>query len=619
MVDDADGVGLGDTLGAPVPVPAKSSSQPTLAVGPPLYDAPIRFDLAPTARYRLGHLVARGGMGEVRVAFDDQLGREVAVKRIRGEAEPTPDQIARFVREARVQGWLEHPAVVPVHDIAVDADGRPFFVMKRLAGTEMSELLDRMRSGREPDPAASRRRMLRAFADVCLAIEFAHSRGVIHRDLKPANIMLGDFGEVYVLDWGIARATAVDAGRPAATGDYDPTASGQTQAGTILGTPAYMAPEQLAGERAGPAADIYALGAVLYEIAAGVTLHPATRGVADAYRAVETRPSASGHWPECPPEIDAICERACALDPGERFASARALHIAIQAFLEGDRDVAARAELARHHVALARAARASGDGEAARQAAMRAAGRALALDPTATEAADVVTELMLAPPRTIPRAVHDRMEAIDVETGRAQGRMGAIAISGYLGFVPLLMWTGVRDVGLVIAFAIAALVSSLQIYWMTRSDKIPTASIYLSAAINAVLIGVVCRIVGPFIIAPTLVVTMLMAYAVHPRFGAMPIVAALLAAGVAIPWALELAGVVAPTYQFVGGTIVLTSPAIAFTSVPVQLAFAVMLVLLVAIVAVLLRTMAMRQHDATRQIELQAWHLRQVVPTTPGR
>jgi serine/threonine-protein kinase len=604
MVDDPERPGRA-RMGA--------GSEPTLAIGPPLYDAPLRLDLPPTARYRLGHLVGRGGMGEVRIAYDDQLGREVAVKRIRGEDEPTPDQLARFVREARVQGWLEHPAVVPVHDIAVDADGRPFFVMKRLAGTEMSELLDRVRSGREPDPAACRRRMLRAFADVCLAIEFAHSRGVIHRDLKPANIMLGDFGEVYVLDWGIARAAAADAGRPMPHGDYDPSATRQTRAGTILGTPAYMAPEQLAGHRVGAAADIYALGCVLYEIAAGVTLHPATRGVADAYCTVDARPSA--HWAECPPEIDAICERACAIDPGDRFESARALHIAIQAFLEGDRDVAARAELARHHVALARAARASGDGEAARQAAMRAAGRALALDPTATEAADLVTELMLAPPTKVPREVHDRMEAIDLETGRTQGKLGAIAISGYLGFVPLLVWTGVRDVAMVIAFAAVALASSLQIYWMTRKDAIPTKAIYASAVINAVLIGVVCRIVGPFLIAPTLVVTMLMAYAVHPRFGDMRIVSLVLIAGVAIPWALELAGVLAPTYRFTGGRIELMSPVIAWTSAPAQIAFGAMLVLLVAIVAVLLRTMAVRQHEATRQIELQAWHLRQVVPT----
>src|SRR5262249_27012839 len=140
---------------------------------------------------------------EVVLARDEHIGRDVAVKRIRS-ADPSPEQLARFLREARVQGGLEHPAVVPVHDLAVDRDGRPFFVMKRRTGTTLLELLRRLRAGREDEDAA-RRRMLRAFVDVCLAVEFAHSRGIVHRDLKPANIMLGDFGEVYVLDWGVAR------------------------------------------------------------------------------------------------------------------------------------------------------------------------------------------------------------------------------------------------------------------------------------------------------------------------------------------------------------------------------------------------------------------------------
>jgi serine/threonine protein kinase len=164
-------------------------------------------------RYRFGEVIGVGGMGEVVLAHDEHIDRDVAVKRIRS-AVPSPEQRARFVREARVQGGLEHPAVVPVHDLAVDRDGRPFFVMKRLTGTTLLALLQRLRTGDE-DESAARRSMLRAFVDVCLAIEFAHSRGIVHRDLKPANIMLGDFGEVYVLDWGVARAFGRRAGHPA--------------------------------------------------------------------------------------------------------------------------------------------------------------------------------------------------------------------------------------------------------------------------------------------------------------------------------------------------------------------------------------------------------------------
>ena len=228
-------------------------------------------------RYRFGEVLGEGGMGEVLLAHDEHIGRDVAVKRIRA-TQPSPEELSRFVREARVQGCLEHPAVVPVHDLAVDRDGRPFFVMTRLTGTTMLELLGKLRAGSEADAAAARRRLLHAFADVCLAVEFAHSRGIIHRDLKPANIMLGDFGEVYVLDWGVARAlTEADPdGPPSASRPFaaDLTLeTGDTLIGTVLGTPAYMAPEQLAGDRAGPAADIYALGCILYEITAGVALH----------------------------------------------------------------------------------------------------------------------------------------------------------------------------------------------------------------------------------------------------------------------------------------------------------------------------------------------------------
>jgi hypothetical protein len=128
-----------------------------------------------------------------------------------------------------------------------------------------------------------------------------------------------------------------------------------------------------------------------------------------------------------------------------------------------------------------------------------------------------------------------------------------------------------------------------------------------------VLIGLVCRIVGPFVIAPTLVLTTLMAYAIHPMFGQIRVVAAILTAGVAVPWILEVLGVLSPTYEFAHGAIILTSPAVEFSAQPVQLAFAVLLVLLVAIVAVLLRAMSTRQREVTQQIELQSWHLRQVV------
>ncbi|HEX7699770.1 MAG TPA: serine/threonine-protein kinase, partial [Kofleriaceae bacterium] len=140
-------------------------------------------------RYRLGRRIGKGGMGEVMAARDEQVGRDVAIKRMRA-ANPSERAIARFLREASVQGRLEHPAIVPVHEIGRDDDNLPFFVMKKLAGTSLAAIV----SYRDE---ATQQRMLRAFVDVCLAMEFAHVRGIVHRDLKPDNIMLGDFGEVY--------------------------------------------------------------------------------------------------------------------------------------------------------------------------------------------------------------------------------------------------------------------------------------------------------------------------------------------------------------------------------------------------------------------------------------
>ncbi|HEU0031407.1 MAG TPA: protein kinase [Kofleriaceae bacterium] len=566
-------------------------------------------------RYRIGALLGHGGMGEVLLATDEYIGREVAVKRIRATS-PSAEELQRFVREACLQGRLEHPAVVPVHDLAIDADGKPFFVMKKLAGTDMHELLKRLRAGDERDEVGQRRRMLRAFADVCLAVEFAHSRGIIHRDLKPANIMLGDFGEVYVLDWGVAGTLHAedDPVRPPSDQFVLPLESGETKVGTVLGTPAYMAPEQLAGDRAGPAADIYALGCILFEIVSGEPLHPRTRAIGQALTLADARPSQ--RRPDAPPELDAICLRATAIEAEERFPSARALGAAVQAYLDGNRDVTVRRELAQHHIADARAALAGGEDQEHRIAAMRAAGRALALDPTSTEAADLVTHIMLQPPREVPAEVESHLAQLETETARSQGRLAALSMLGYLAFVPFILWTGIHQPLYVLAIIVLVAIGGMHVFTLTRRETISTGAVYTNAAINGLLIAIVGRMVGPIIVAPTLAVTTLVAYASHPLFGRIRIVWLIIALSVLGPWVLELAGVLPPTYYYDAGKLVLSSPTITFSQAPTDIAFALMLVTFLSVVAILLRTVANRQRDATRQLELHAWHLRQIVPTS---
>src|SRR6476469_2007000 len=154
-------------------------------------------------RYRLARLIGKGGMGEVMAARDEQVGRDVAIKRMRA-ASPSERSIQRFLREASIQGRLEHPAIVPVHEIGRDSDGLPFFAMKKITGTTLSDLL--------VENELPLQKLLRGFANVCLAVEFAHVRGIVHRDLKADNIMMGDFGEVYVLDWGVAKVAGEEDG-----------------------------------------------------------------------------------------------------------------------------------------------------------------------------------------------------------------------------------------------------------------------------------------------------------------------------------------------------------------------------------------------------------------------
>ncbi|MBL9019023.1 MAG: serine/threonine protein kinase, partial [Myxococcales bacterium] len=161
--------------------------------------------------YTLGDLLGRGGMGEVVNAHDQRIGRDVALKRLTAEA-PGATEVNRFLREARIQARLDHPAIPPVYELGTDEQQRPFFTMKRLAGRTLREMIN------TEQPASQR--LLRALAEVCLAVEFAHQHGVVHRDLKPSNIMLGDFGEVYVLDWGLARVLD-DAPAEVVTRDLD--------------------------------------------------------------------------------------------------------------------------------------------------------------------------------------------------------------------------------------------------------------------------------------------------------------------------------------------------------------------------------------------------------------
>ncbi|MCA9636037.1 MAG: serine/threonine protein kinase, partial [Myxococcales bacterium] len=316
-----------------------------------------------TRRYQRQRLLASGQMSSLHLCRDHLIGRAIALKTLTADRQGRREAELRFLREAAIQGQLEHPAIVPVYDLGVDPEGSIYFTMKRIRGITLDEIIDSLAWDRPGFRAEyTRHRLLRALASVCLAVDFAHRRGIVHRDLKPSNIMLGDFGEVYVLDWGLARIDPTLADE-AETSSRTPAAAYyalRTLPGALLGTPGYMAPEQLgAAEEVGPAADVYALGAILFEVLAGSRLHdheePADR-VRSTIQGIRARPSERAPELAIGPELDAICERATALHPDARYPGARELFDALDRFLAGERDHELRRELADRHVAAGLAA-----------------------------------------------------------------------------------------------------------------------------------------------------------------------------------------------------------------------------------------------------------------------
>jgi serine/threonine-protein kinase len=303
-------------------------------------------------RFRILRPHARGGLGEVFVALDAELHREVALKQILEKHADDPESRLRFVAEAEITGGLEHPGVVPVYGLGMYPDGRPYYAMRFIRGDSLKEAIGRFHA--EPalksDPGRQSlelRKLLRRFLDVCNAVDYAHSRGVIHRDLKPANIILGTHGETLVVDWGLAKAV----------GRSDPSAGEQTVApsssgssetlpGSALGTPAYMSPEQAGGDldRLGPRSDVYSLGATLYGLltgkppfedqAFGEIIQKVQAGDFLAPREVN---------PSLDRGLEAVCLKAMAIQPAQRYASCRALAEDVERWM-ADEAVTAYAE-----------------------------------------------------------------------------------------------------------------------------------------------------------------------------------------------------------------------------------------------------------------------------------
>lgn len=310
----------------------------------------------PIRKYERKTTIGKGGMGEVLKVLDRDLRREVAMKMLRPQREGgvSPEDVFRFMKEAQATGRLEHPNIIPVHDLGVDSQGRIYFTLKYVQGVSLKEVINgrnqnsALETGRKFREIFNARHMIEVFISVCQGVAYAHSKNIIHRDLKPENVMLGKFGEVLVMDWGLAKilsrgkTTQPQAGGEAALDlSLRPTLdSSMTLEGDIAGTPSYMSPEQAAGKNSelDERTDVYSLGAMLYEMLSGEPPYSGTSALEIIQQVSEGTPpkpvSGACDFRPVPRELRAICEKAMQRDPGQRYQSVESLRDDVQAYME---------------------------------------------------------------------------------------------------------------------------------------------------------------------------------------------------------------------------------------------------------------------------------------------
>jgi len=569
-----------------------------------------------------GHLGA-GGMGEVALCLDHAIGRQVAMKVAHEELHDRGDVLARFLLEARVQAQLEHPSIVPVYDVGQAEEGVPFFTMRRVRGRTLEQVLDGRRGG-DPETAErfSERRLLSAFGQLCLALDFVHERGVVHRDLKPANVMFGEYGEVYLLDWGLAKVLGT-AEPESSEAPIDPRAkledsAPETHFGTIMGTPGYVAPELVGSAPVlTTKADIYGLGALLFELLTDEPLHIG-ESVLSLIESTEAPVGDRVRNVAAPlaPELESLVLWATELDPGRRCPSARALHDGIERYLDGHRDSERRRQQADALVTEVQQQdeHESLDPEATRREALAKLGRALALDPDHRGALEGLVGLLTDPPTTLPDEVRAELAEQEARQTRQAGRIGAAVFLGLNLFVPLVLLTGMRTWIPVILFSTLTTLTGIASWLVSRLERPSTKSASLVFTLALATAASTSALIGPFLISPLIVVVVTLLFTLnHPPqyrkpFVVMGVVAAL------IPIALEWTGVVAPSMSFGPEGLEILPRTSDLARGPTLALLTIVSLATIVIAGGAIGPIRKELDRVHARIRLQAWQLKQMVP-----